>query len=279
MHEARHVPYSLRWHPRQVSAGAHAGAREGSGGDFRRHTSLLRHPDPRRIDLPVTFRDPFGDIHVRQFAQRAAVNVFALVDLSGSMGFVGATSRLAEVAQLCAVLAYSAHKTGDRFGLIGCDSRVRREVFMPATRRQGVDREVYRRLSSQVPRADNAEGLLEGARQLPVGRSLVFLISDFFLPMPLLQRILEALWRHDVIPVVFRDRVELPSWGFVQVRDLETRRVRLLLLRPSVRLAWQRMQQEHREAIRRMFARHGRTPLELFDRFDIEVLASYLAAR
>jgi len=279
MSSTLHLPYLLRWRPSHVAAGAHTVARAGGGGDFRRHTSLLRHPDPRRIDLRVTLRDPFGEIHVRQFAQRAAVNVYALVDLSRSMGFVGSASRPVAVAELCAVLARSAYKMGDRFGLLGCDSHVRHDFVIPVARRQGLANEVYRRLSSSAARADSAEGLLEGARQLLGTRSLVFLISDFLLPVSLLERILEALWRHDVIPVMFRDKLILPMWGLAQIRDLENRRVRLLLLRPSVVTAWQRRQHAHDEVVRQVFSRYGRLPVRMFDRFDFDVLARHLTAR
>jgi hypothetical protein len=276
---ARHVPYSLRWRPRQAFPGAHTAAPEGGDGDFRRHTSLLRHPDPRRIDLRVTLRDPFEEIQVRQLALRAAVNVFALVDLSGSMGFSGSASRMQAVAELCAVLARSAHKMGDRFGLVGCDSQVRPDLYIPATRRHGMANEVYRRLLGQVPRREGAEGLLEGARLLPAARGLVFLISDFLLPIPFVQRVLEALWRHDVIPVVLRDSLALPSWGITQIRDLESCKTRLLLLRPSVAREWQRKRQEHGKALHEVFSRHGLAPLELSDRFEIDLLARHLTAR
>src|SRR6186713_2204091 len=99
----RPVPYVLRWRPSTVTAGAHLSTRVGSGGDFRQYASLLRYPDPRRIDLRLTLRDPAGEIHVRQYSQRSAVNVIVLVDLSGSMSFAGSGARIGVVADLCAV--------------------------------------------------------------------------------------------------------------------------------------------------------------------------------
>jgi uncharacterized protein (DUF58 family) len=273
------VPYILRWRPNTVAAGAHPSGREGSGGAFKQHASLLRHPDPRRIDLRVTLRDPAGDIHVRQFSQRSAVSLIALLDLTGSMGFDAPESRMRAVAGLCAVLAASAHKMGDRFGLIGCDARVREDVFVPATRRRGLDREVHALLMKQAPGGASAKGLIEGARRVPATRSLVFLMSDFLMPIALVERTLAALWRHDVIPLMFRERLELPAWGLLQLRDLESGRRRLILLRPKVLKDWQQRQEEHDDTLRQVFARHGRTPLRVFDRMDWDALARYLTAR
>ena len=282
MTNIRIVPYTLRWRPGTVAAGAHVGTREGSGGAFRGHTSLLRHPDPRRIDLRVTLQDPMGGIHVRQFSQRSAVDVIALVDLSGSMSFVDIVPRPLVVAELCAVLAASAHKMGDRFGLIGCDAGVREDVFVAPTRRRGLDLQVMQLLARQLPTSATAVGLVAGARRIPVKRSFVFLLSDFLMPLEAIDNVLSALWRHDVVPVVFGERnglERLPEWRLAQLRDLETGRRRLLLLRPSVMNAWRRLQEEHHEALRNLFARHGRAPLRLFDRLDVEALASYLSAR
>ncbi len=51
-----------------------------------------------------------------------------------------------------------------------------------------------------------------------------------------MNEILDALWRHDVVPVVVRDRGEehdLPAWGLMELQDLETSRRRLAVMRPE----------------------------------------------
>ena len=99
------LPYQLAWRSSEVRAGAHRGKREGAGGFFRDVAPLLRSPDPRRLDLRVSARDPFEGLHVRRFEQKATVTVYALVDVSASMGFRGASDKMHIAADLCAALA------------------------------------------------------------------------------------------------------------------------------------------------------------------------------
>lgn len=273
------VPYRLRWRPGGASMGAHPGLGEGGGGEFRRHVPLLRHPDPRRIDLRMTYRDPLGELYVRQLARSSAIAVVAVVDLTGSMGFEGRVRRTHAVAELCAVLAVSAYRMGDRFGMIGCDAAVREDTFIPPTRRRGLEFEVFDRLVSARPQGASARGLPAAADWLPANRSLVFLISDFLMPVSQIEEALDALWRHDVVPVVVRDRGEeddLPAWGLVELTDLETRRRRLAVMRPALREAWQRNGRARRAALDRLFETRGRPAFHLIDRLDTDALTQYL---
>jgi uncharacterized protein (DUF58 family) len=275
------IPYRLRWRPGGTRAGAHPGSGEGGDGIFLRHRPLWQNPDPRRIDLRETIRDPLGNVQVRSFARRSTVAVVAVVDLSGSMGFAGRVARMEMVAALCSTLAVSAGKMGDRFGLIGCDAGVREDVFIPPTHRRGVEADACARLLEAMPQGASAQGLLEVADRLPARRSLVVLISDFLLPLDLVGAVFDRLWRHDVLPVMLGDSGEdagLPAWGLVALRDLETGQRRLTVMRPSLRAAWRHAAQVHRIALDRLFRRHGRAPFILTDPFDPDALAEHLAA-
>jgi uncharacterized protein (DUF58 family) len=279
--EPQPLPYRLRWRPGDAFIGAHPGRGDGTGGVFQRHVPLLRHPDPRRIDLRATFRDPMQELHVRQFAKRSAIAVVAIVDLSGSMGFESRVERMHVVAEFCATVAVSARRMGDRFGLIGCDAAVRDDVFMPPMRHQGLETEVFDRLVRAVPRGASAGGLIAAADRLPARRCLVFVVSDFLMPFPQVDQLLGALWRHDVVPVVVRDRGEeqdLPAWGLIELRDLETGHRRLAVMRPSLREAWRRAGAERRTGLDRLFRQYGRAPFHLVDQLDPDALAEHLLA-
>jgi len=270
------IPYRLGWRPEGVLPGAHPGHGEGAEGEFRRHVSLLRHPDPRRIDLRVSLRDPHGELHVRQFSPRRAVSVAALVDLSGSMGFA---EDAAHVADFSALIALSAQRSGDSFALFGCDSRLREDASVPFSRRRGVEAEVRERLLAARPSGRSVDGLFEAADRLPARRSLIFLVSDFLMPLPIVEQLLDALWRHDVVPVVVRDtraESDLPRWGLIDIADLETGGRRLVFMRPALRERWRRQARERRHALDELFARHGRRPFHLVDALDADALARRL---
>jgi uncharacterized protein (DUF58 family) len=273
------VPYRLAWRTSGVRIGAHRGKVEGTGGLFRDFDLLARSQDPRRIDLRMSLRDPFDNLYVRRFEQKTSITVYALVDLSASMGFEGNVDKMDVVADLCGALAASARRIGDSFGLIGCDEKIIPEFFLPATRSRGGETDMVAALRAYVPAGHGAEGLLDGASYLAGRRKLVFVISDFYLPLSLIEALFEALSQNDVVPIVLKDRRELkdlPRYGLVSLADLETGRRRLLAMRPSLRAAWINEEAEHSRALRALAMRYGRPPFEILGPVEWDRLGAYL---
>ncbi|MCK0197954.1 hypothetical protein MWN34_13655 [Ancylobacter sp. 6x-1] len=273
----RTLAYALRWRPRGIRPGAHAGGGEGGEGAFRRHVELTRSPDPRRLDVLASLRDPFGTLHVRQYAPRRAIAVAALVDLSASMRFGGLVA--GPVTELCTLLAASAQAIGDSFALHGAGAAPREDVDLPAGRRRGIETEVRSRLARAEPDGAGSAGLVAAAERLPARRGMVFLISDFLMPADEIGRLLDALWRHDVIPVVLHDSAaerDLPRWGLVQLADLETGARRLVVMRPALRARWRAAARARRAALDALFAAHGARAFHLVDRLDADALARHL---
>lgn len=265
------LPYRIPWRSRQVRAGAHRGTLAGAGGLFRDSVTLLEHPDPRRIDIRTTIRDPFEAIYVRRFEQKTAITVHALVDVSASMAFSDGPRKIDLAADLVQSLAASARRIGDGFGLIGCDALVRPELFYPATRSRGGEAEMVARLRSFTPEGEGSAGLEAAAAMIGGRRKLVVLISDFLIPQRTLARVFRALAPHDVLPVAVRFSRELaglPNWGLLPLADLETGRRRLAVLRPSLHRAWLERESERRAELGAIASRYGRRPFEIVDRID-----------
>ena len=106
----------------------------------------------------------------------------------------------------------------------------------------------------------------------------MFLVSDFHLPLTLVERVLGALGRHDVVPVVCWDQREyeqLPRWGWTRLRDPESGAERRLLLRPALRDAVQDRYRRHWAALERLFRIFRRRPLRLGERFDGRAVTRY----
>jgi uncharacterized protein (DUF58 family) len=275
------LPYRLHWRSGSSRPGAHGGRQLGMGGAFRGFAPLMHYPDPRRIDVRMTLRDPFGGVYVRRFEQRSAVTVYVLADMSASMKFEGRTSKRRLLATLAAALAISAHQYGDHFGFIGCDETVREELFLPATGNRGLEVEIASRVMAFAPSGRSAFGLIEAARQLGGRRKLVFLLSDFHMPLADAEAILDALSRHDVLPVMLRDSAEsadLPRWGLASLADLETGRKRLAVLRPALYERWQRDALERQAALARLCARYARPLVRLTDTLDVRQMWEALSA-
>ena len=275
--EVEEFHYRLGWRANTSHPGHHRSHQIGSGFEFRGHTSILRAPDPRRFDALASLRDPFEQVQVRTYNQRSSIAVYALADLSASMGFEGRCRKLDVLADFIASLGYSAYRTGDRFAFFGCDNRIRRDFFAPLNRSKASGPDLAVRLRQYSPDGSDCSGLLEAARQMGKLRGLVFLCSDFHFPFSLLEQILTALSAHTVIPVVLWDsaETEVPPRGIAVVRDPENGVRRTLWLRPLLREKIQAAYRQRRLDLNRCFVSHGLEPLHLGDRFDPELVTQY----
>ena len=273
------IVYRPRWRPGGTAVGAHRGRDAGGLGTFRDQVPFLRLPDARRIDVRASIRDPFEGVHVRRFETRAAIEVWALVDLTASMRFRGQADRMALVTALCTGLAASATRIGDAFGLMGCDDRIREDAFLPATRRLGIAVERAGRLDRVRCGGTSPHGLVEAARRLAGRPKLVFVVSDFRWPEPLIEEVLGKLAVHDVVPVLLADAAEdeaLPSFGLIEFDDLEGSGRRIVFMRPSLHRRWREREQARLDALRHIAVTYGRPPFRLAGRFDAEALSRHL---
>jgi len=273
------ILYRMHGRSSSLIAGAHLGREPGGIGQFRDHVPFLRWPDARRVDVRATLRDPFGDIYVRRFDQRMSADVLALVDLSASMGYFGRASKYGLVAEFCVLLARSARDYRDAFGLIGFDEFIRDDFRFPATRRRGLEVEIGRAFETFAPLGRSAAGMLDAARSVIGRRKLVFLVSDFRLPLARIEMALAALERHDIAPIVVSDSTEdedLPAWGLIELSDLESGRRRKIFMRPSLREKWRDEARARRARLRRLLSRYGRSPIELKDRLDVDDISRRL---
>jgi uncharacterized protein (DUF58 family) len=258
--------------------GHHRSTRGDSGFEFRGHATLLDAPDPRRLDVHASLRDPFGNWLVKVYSQRKSIPVTMVVDLSASMAFEGHRRKLDVVADFVESLAWSAWRTGDSFGFIGCDSAVREDLLRPQTRARGVGGMLARALRAFKAEGRSAHGLLDAHRHLGRQRSLLFLVSDFHLPIELIGNVLESLAHHDVVPVVLWDPLEFGltrTRGLAPVIDPETGRQRLVWWRPALRAKWQRQHEERREALLQLFLARRLKPLFVEGGFDAEAVTRH----
>jgi hypothetical protein len=257
--------------------GAHRGPSAGDGTVFRHLAAFIEHPDPRRLDVRASLRDPFERLWVRRHEQPAAIGVHALADLSGSMAYRGVHPKPAVLADFIDGLAASVHRAGDRLGIVAADDRLLPEFCLPPVREPGPAHELAGRLRRFPLRGAGARGLLAAARRLPARRVLVFLLSDFHFPLPLLRELLASLARHDTVPVVLWDAGErLPGpAGLARLVDLEGGGERLLWLRPALRERLADRLGERRARLGELFRRFGREPLFLDEGFDPDRVTAY----
>ena len=182
------------------------------------------HPgdDVRFIDWNVSAR--MNDTYVKLFAEEREMTVMLLVDLSKSERFGSvAKPKIETVAEISALLAFSATKNNDRIGLILFTDRV--EQFVPPKKgRSHVMRVVTEILNAQ-PKGSKTDlkVALDMLGHMSKRKTVTFLVSDFIAQdyeKPL--TIISA--KHDLIPIEVTDPREdnLPDIGLALMEDLET---------------------------------------------------------
>lgn len=272
------LSYRVGWRSTDPRPGAHASHHRGAGSAFSHHAGLLEAPDPRRFDAHASLRDPFGQLRFRVYHQTGLVPVVIVADLSASMDFRGRGSRRELLADFCEGLGEAAWQTGDPFGFFGADQEPLPEFVQPPRLQRDLGAALAARLRDFAPTGRGAQGLLQAPGLLGRRRALVFLVSDFLFPDDLLDRLLAALGRHDLVPVVCWDEAEyrdLPRFGWARLRDPESGRERGLLLRPGLHRVIRDGFAERRRRLEARLRRHGRRALYLDGRFRAATVTRY----
>lgn len=279
--------YHLPWRARGVHSGAHKTSQRGAGTDFTGYISFLNHPDPKRIDMRASLRTIPRQPMVRIFSERASVKVYAVIDASHSMRFVGDANKLQRVTDVVASIAWSANRHGDAFGMLVCDDVIKPELTLQPSFRLDTARQAYTTLQSWQSGALSASSPPVSAKALPLAASklgqqkaLVFLISDFHLPEELLTQTLQAYAAHDLVPIVLWDSAEylnLPEWGLARVRDMESGVEQTFLMRQALKRRIQQQYQQRRAAITKLCHRYRvRAPLFITSEFDASLFTRHL---
>lgn len=210
-----------------VLAGAYRSAFKGKGMEFEEVREYQPGDDIRSIDWNVTAR--MNTPYVKNFREEREITVNLVVDVSSSTAFGSRNSLKREmIAEIAAVIAFSAIKNNDKIALILFSDRV--EKYIPP--RKGT-RHVLRiirelltyRTVSQATAIGSALSFLGTVQQRP---GICFLLSDFIAP-DFSQEASITAKRHDLVPIMIRDPAEIsfPKMGLTTLVDLETGAARI----------------------------------------------------
>jgi len=203
-------------------AGSYHSVFKGRGMAFSEVRQYQPGDDVRFIDWNVSAR--MNDTYVKVFTEEREMTVMLLVDLSASERFGSVEKpKIETVAEVAALLAFSAIKNNDRVGLILFTDRIER--FVPPKKGRSHVMRVVTEILNADPEGEGTD--LAVALDLLGGigkrRTVAFLISDFIADeyeKPL--KVVSA--KHDLIPIQIADprEDELPDVGLALVEDLET---------------------------------------------------------
>jgi hypothetical protein len=247
--------------------------------DVRGFAPLASYPDARRLDLHASASDPFGRWIVRLPRQRSSATLIVLADLSASMSFGRAARKQDALADLVDALGHSAWRVGDSVGFVGADAALQDRWMLAPTRSRGATVELARRLRDAHLSGAGAGAITLAAQRVGWRRdALVFLVSDFHWPEPLLEAACAALASRHVVPAVLWAPNEFDGWprrGVAELQDLESGERRTVWFRPALADAMARAGAQRRAELRQRFARHGWRPFFCDGAFDASALNAY----
>jgi len=209
---------------RRLVAGAMAGGYlsvfRGSGIEFEEVREYVQGDDPRSVDWNVSAR--MGRPFVKKYRDERERTVVFLLDLSASMtGGFGIWSARQTAARVCACLALSAARNGDKTALVTFGEDV--HSYVPPRRGPAHALRIVRDCLALPGRGTTSPApALEFAAHALRRRAIVFLVTDFLCrdwerPLTLCAK------RHDVIAVrVQVPELTPPDTGLLRVRDPET---------------------------------------------------------
>ncbi|MCD6399604.1 DUF58 domain-containing protein [candidate division WOR-3 bacterium] len=198
---------------------------KGRGIEFHEVRNYVVGDDVRTIDWNVTAR--MNHPYVKRFVEERELNIILLLDLSRSTLF-GSTGKKRDVlAEIGALLTFSAIENNDRVGLLLFTDRVENYIPPQKGRRHGLrilrDTLYFEQKGSETDPVPALEYLLHILKR----RAIVFILSDFLgdnFTIEHIKRPLSVLSKkHDLISIVVRDPMEekFPIRGLINIEDFE----------------------------------------------------------
>ncbi|HMB98534.1 MAG TPA: DUF58 domain-containing protein [Balneolaceae bacterium] len=205
-----------------IFGGEYQSAFKGRGMEFTEVRAYTFGDDVRQIDWNVTARsdEPF----IKVFEEEREQILMLCVDISPSGLFGSRSQTKMELAiEMCAVLAFSAIKNGDKVGMLLFTDKIEK-VIPPKKGRVHVLR-LIRELLTAEPEGTytSISNALSYVNRLLHRKAIIVLASDFQ-DNSFDKQLKMTNKKHDLVNIVINDELEddLPKLGIVPFRDAET---------------------------------------------------------
>ena len=218
----------------ELFAGSYHSAFKGQGIDFEEVREYQPGDEVRTIDWNVTAREGFP--FVKQYKEERELTIVLAVDISQSTQYGSSSeSKREKLAELAALVAFSASRNGDKVGLLLFSDQT--ELYLPPAKGH---KHALRILREVLFRPTQGKGTdlnraIQELNQVTRRRAVIFLLSDFIVDQVfsneegsahevLYHQLSYTRLKHDLICVrVFDPREsELPDVGLIDLKDLET---------------------------------------------------------
>lgn len=228
LRKVRKIEIKTRSLSHQIFAGEYHSAFKGRGMAFSEVREYRYGDDVRNMDWNVTAR--MRAPYVKVFEEERELTVVLLIDVSGSGMFgTAAMTKREQIAEIAAVLSFSAILNNDKVGALFFSDRV--EKFIPPKKGRGHLLHIIREIIEFRPESDGTDigGALWFLTNAIKKKCTAFILSDMLdvdgSGMPRYEDAMKvAVNRHDISVIRVYDPREqsLPNVGLVNVKDPET---------------------------------------------------------
>lgn len=195
---------------------------KGQGIEFSEIRDYRAGDDIRTIDWKVTAR--FNHPYIKEFIEERDLQVYFVIDVSGSGSFGTNISKKKKSLEIIASLMFAALRNNDGVGIFLVTDNV--EKFIPARKGRKHILQLLDILVSFTPRSGktNLKKSLEHVSKVVKRKSIVFVISDFIDYSEYLKPLKTLRSHHDVIALKITDprEKEIPNVGMIELEDVET---------------------------------------------------------
>ncbi|MDX1642353.1 MAG: DUF58 domain-containing protein [Balneolaceae bacterium] len=248
-----------------IFSGEYQSAFKGRGMEFSEVRAYTFGDDVRQIDWNVTARS--SEPYIKVFEEEREQTLMLCVDISPS-GFFGSHSqtKMELAIEICAVLAFSAIKNGDKVGLVLFSDQIEK-VVPPKKGRTHVLR-LIRELYTTEPEgeATNIAEALSYVNRLLTRRAILVLASDFQDTDFEKQHGITAR-KHDLVNLVINDKLEedLPDIGIIPLRDAESgKEVLVDTSSKKVREAYKKRVEKRKESLQEYFLKNKMDSIDVY---------------
>ena len=206
--------------------GQHRSRHKGASVEFAEYKDYSPGDEIRHIDWKVVGKT--DKYHVKQFEQSTNLKCTILLDASGSMGYQSPLkeqhSKMGYARTLVASLSYLLLKQFDAVGLTLFNDKVVEHI--PPRSKASHYQHILHGLTNIPPQGTTRiDDVLRGLAERLPGRSMLILVSDFFVQNQDLQKSLKLLCSRGLEVILFHvlhpDEIHLPFEGDIVFESLE----------------------------------------------------------
>ena len=271
--------YHINWKSRGIHPGNHKSDQRGMGIEFAGHSNLLDYPDPRRIDLRMTMKDPMDQVYVRIFNQRSASPVMIFSDLSSSMRFGNEhENKICKSSLIAQIIRNSAYRNSDAVGFVGFNNDIPQEWTSPLSYKPYRVDALIKEMKDYTPENKDSSAITKLHSLLPKDHTLIFIISDFHMPNEHIINFLSNTKKHTVIPIILWDEKEfkdLPRFGITTLTDPETFEEKTVLMRKRLAKKIAKMFENQKNNLTTIFNRFDAPPFFVTNKFNPDHMTQY----